>query len=245
MKSFVAFGIVFLLLLSCKKAEDRKCFKSTGDYKIDTVFLPDFGGLVLLHNIEFHLVPDTINYAILKGGENLLNLVTFTPRDSSIVVANENKCNFLRTYKKHIYVEIHCKQLNRLEYRGSYPISNSDTLHAEIFNFLIDEGAGTVTLTVDANYSNAFIAGGMGDFILKGQANIATIVIKGHGYCDASQFAVKNALSVTNNSKGYLKCFPDGAEFNTTITSAGNIYYHGSPSSIISKTTGEGDLIKE
>lgn len=237
--------IVISLFTSCKKAEDRNCLKSTGKETIDTLDLPEFTALILKQNIEFHLVSDTANFAILKGGENLLKKITFEPIDTSIVVTDRNKCNFLRTYKKHVYVEIHFKQLNRLEYMGSYPVSNDDTLHAGIFNFLLHKGSGTVTLTVKANSCNGVISEGVGDFFLSGSADFATFIIQDNGYCDATKFSVRNYLDVENNSTGILKCFPDNAVFKAKISSTGDIWYIGSPATISKEFAGKGQIINK
>lgn len=240
---FIPLIIAISLLCSCKKAEDRTCLKSTGKETIDTLALPQFTALILKQNIEFHLVPDTANFAILKGGEHLLKKITFEPIDTSIVVTDRNKCNFLRTYKKHVYVEIHFKQLNRLEFLGSYPVSNEDTIHAEIFNFLLHKGSGTVNLTVKSNFCNGMISEGVGDFFLSGSANYATILIQDNGYCDATHFSVKKYLEVENNSTGILKCFPDNSIFKAIISSTGDIWYVGSPVSILQEFTGKGQII--
>jgi len=240
---FIAFIIGITLFTSCKKAEDRTCLKSTGKETIDTLALPEFTALILKQNIDFHLVPDSANFAILKGGEHLLKKIAFEPIDTSIVVTDKNKCNFLRTYKKHIYVEIHFKQLNRLEFMGSYPISNEDTLRAGIFNFLLHKGSATVTLTVKANSCNGIISEGVGDFFLSGSADFATILIQDNGYCDATKFSVRDYLEVENNSTGILKCFPDNADFVANITSTGDIWYVGTPSSITEVYKGTGQII--
>ena len=198
----------------------------------------------MYQNIDFHLVPDSANFAILKGGENLLHEINFQISDTSMVVKNKNKCNFLRTYKKHLYAEIHFNHLSRVEFAGSYPLSNEDTIHADIFNLLIHEGAGTVNLTIDANSSNGLITEGAGDFYLNGNVGFAVMEVDDNGYCDITNLHVASWLEVKNYSTGNMKCNFNGSDIEVTIASTGSILFEGDPKSMQQNITGTGKLIK-
>jgi hypothetical protein len=245
MKKLFFFLFSMVLLTACQKPEDRSCLKSTGKEIVDTVFLPNFAGLYLKQNIEFYLVPDTSNFAVLKGGEHLLKKITFTPKDSSLLIQNENKCNFLRSYKKHIYVEIHFKKLHRLEFLGSFDLHCADTIQTDMFNLLQQKGSATVYLKLNTNYCNAEISEGVGNFFLYGNGNYVNLILQDQSYCDASNFVVHNLLFADNRSEGDMICNAGNGKINVSIGNKGSIYFYGAPQ--IGEVTihGDGQLIKK
>ena len=131
MKPFLLILIILTFLSSCKKSEDRDCFKSTGDDVTIDVSLEGFTGLYLLQNLTYHFVPDTINFARITGGENVVKHVSFNYFDSTLYVINENKCNFLRSYDKKILVEIHYKYIHSTRFVGSETLTNSDSIRGD------------------------------------------------------------------------------------------------------------------
>ena len=56
MKRIFYLIILVFLFANCKKAEDRKCFKSTGDDSSKEINLPSFGKMFLGPHIKYILV---------------------------------------------------------------------------------------------------------------------------------------------------------------------------------------------
>ena len=72
MKQLVYFVLAMVLFFSCKKSNQRKCFKKEGELIFKEINLPSFEHLLLKENIEFVLIQDTIEKIIIEGGENWL-----------------------------------------------------------------------------------------------------------------------------------------------------------------------------
>lgn len=103
-KYLIISTILALMILGCKKPEDRSCFKSIGDQGVRDTTLTSFDTLELYDDIEYYIVPDS-NWGIhIEGGENLLKHVGITNENSKLTVKNENKCNFLRKLNEKIKV---------------------------------------------------------------------------------------------------------------------------------------------
>jgi hypothetical protein len=241
------FYILFLTLVaaSCKKPEDRTCFKSVGAYSEKEIKMGTFNKLKLYEYMKFVLIQDSTDKIILKGGENLLNRINLKLSDNRIEIKNENKCHFLRDYSKKVIVEIHFSTLINIEIIGSETLTNIGALNLDLFSLTISDGAGSVNLNnINSNVFKTFLTGGNGDFTLSGKANFAHFIVKGNGYCNTNEFTAKDSLDVITNSSAPIKVNADNTKFRTEVIRNGNIYYIGSPISIRNKEYGSGKLIK-
>jgi hypothetical protein len=104
-----------LIITSCKKAEDRSCWKSAGKMADLVISVNDFTKLTLNENMCFEIIQDSLNKIELTGGENLLTKIQVQQAsDGSIDIKNLNSCNFFRYNSDPILVKIHIKNLNLL-----------------------------------------------------------------------------------------------------------------------------------
>ena len=78
MKQLMYFFLVMVLFFSCKKPNQRKCFKKEGDLIVTEINLSSFDHLLLKENIEFVLIQDTVEKIIIEGGENLVGFISAT-----------------------------------------------------------------------------------------------------------------------------------------------------------------------
>lgn len=241
---FYSLLLIGISLFSCKKAENRTCFKSTGKTTEKRVDLPTYKKLWLNKKLDYTLVQDDSNYLIIKGGENLVNFVKWEMyEDLSLKISNLNKCNFLRDLSHLILVEIHFTSLVDIQYEGSGYLNNKDTLQFNNFNFLIVDANGTMDLNLKSNYLSADITEGSGDFKLSGETNDAFFSSRNNGYYHAENFKVKNSLKISNKSAGSGYINANQCQLSGFISGEGNVYYSGTPNSINVEVLGKGKLI--
>ena len=228
-------------VFSCQKAEDRRCFKSTGEQSelqvipespIDSLFLND--------NLTYLLVPDVEEYVSIQGGENVIPFVSIDQSQGRIEIRNSNKCNFLRSFKKDIVVEIHLNQLRYLEYTGGGSIHSSDTLNAPDFRLRIIGGGGPVDLTLASGYIEAVVTEGYGDFTLRGTTLGAFFLCQTNSFCNTNDLVVSGDLFVNSNTGADMYVNAAGAQLNAKIMRKGNIFYKGTPSQLSTTICGEG-----
>lgn len=245
--NFLYRSIFFLYVLSiysCEKAENRVCLKSAGRIVSKVITLDNFIKMDLYEHIKFELVQDSVNKIIFTGGENLLSNIYVNQTDEKLIVSNNNKCAFLRSYNKLVKAEIHFKDLNELNYYGTEEITNKEVLTLPWFVLRILSGSGTVNLNLDSKILYASSSGGYGDFKLAGKTDYISIYINNNGFCDTYGLTVKDSLDVTSKSMGIIKLNADKTLLKAEVKNGGDIYYIGTPTDIIFKKNGNGNLIK-
>jgi hypothetical protein len=231
MRNIIVIAILLLGLFSCRKPEDRSCAKFTGEE--DT----------LDEHLDYELIQDSTDKVVLIGGKNLLKFVKAEVTDSLLDISNENKCNFLRSLKRKIKVEIHFTRIGNIEYRGTERLTNKGKLKLDYFTFLIKDGAGPVELNFDAELLLAFISHGWGDFTFAGSVKTANMTIRSNGYCDTYGMTVQDSMTLVSRTQGDVKINIDGAKLKAQIEQDGNIYYKGIPTVIKLNKYGNGELI--
>lgn len=246
MKTLVYYLLVCTLLFSCKKPENRSCFKSIGTIVSKEIYLNEFDKLILNEHLTYTIIQDSANKVVLTGGKNLLNHVELNLNENQLLeIKNKNKCNFLRNYKKKINVEIHLKSLVNIEFIGTDSLKNLGELHVDYFTLVVKDGAGSVKLNVNAKYVNAIVTGGFGDFTLTGKSDAAKLIVNGNGYCNTKDLQIKDSLIVISNSAAPIWINASNTLFKCQIKNNGDIFYKGSPSKIEFINLGKGNLIQK
>lgn len=243
MKQIGIFIVCAMVLFSCRKAEDRSCLKTTGEEDTLELALPFFDRLVLHEHLEYELVQDSTDKVVIIGGKNLLNFVQAEVTDSILDISNVNKCNFLRTLKRNVKVEIHFTRIGNIEYMGTEYLKNKGKLKLDYFTFLIKDGAGPVNLNFDAELLLAIISHGWGDFTFSGSVRTASMTIRSNGYCNTEAMTVQDSMVVVSRTQGDVRINVNGAKLKAQTEQDGDIYYKGIPSSIKFNKYGNGELI--
>lgn len=230
--------------ISCNKAEDRACLKFVGDETTKVISLQKTDSLYLFDNLIYTLVPDTVNFIKLKGGENLLNHIEYSNYNEKLEVRNNNRCNFLRSYKKKIEAYIHVKEIKFIHFEGAEKLTNQDTLVSGELRLFIRDGAGPVDLTVDNGYLSVVVTHGWGDFTIHGRTTSAFLNCSTNSFCNTSDLEVISGLKVYSNTGGNMLVNAEGTYLNATIKRDGDILYKGDPNSIELSGDGDGELLK-
>lgn len=242
----ILLGLLVLTTFSCKKSEDRRCFKSTGEESVREVVLESpVDSLFLNDNFTYLLVPDETEFISIKGGENVISFVSIDQASGRIEVSNSNKCNFLRSFKKELVVEIHLSQLSYLEYTGGGRVEALDTLNAPDFRLRIIDGGGPVDLTLESGYIEAIITQGYGDFTLKGTTIGAFFLCQTNSFCNTNELLVSGNLDVRSNTGADMYVNASNANFSAQIGRKGNIFYRGVPSQMTTIINGEGAVLPQ
>lgn len=247
----IHFRRFFLLLLgtgflfsSCKKAEDRRCLKSTGKEITKEVALMPFKKLYIGRHIECELVQDSTNRIEITGGENLVNFLelSYDTDQQQLSLNNTNKCNFLRNLKKNrLKAVVHFTDIVNIHFEGTDDLKGN--LKTPYFTLLIRDGSGTVHLNLDCEDVQADISHGWGDYIFSGKTKYASIAVRSNGYCDVNNLKITDSVYTSNNSSGDIYLNADHIPMSGEIKGFGNIYYKGIPASVDMKITGKGSLI--
>ncbi len=231
---------IFVILASCKKPENRPCWKSWGDETEKIIPLDSVNSFKLYKNIKYRIFEDTTYQVIVRGGENMLNQIEVLNSNYELTVNNTNSCNFLRNAGKQIEVEIHYPYFKRLYFEPSDSVIFENTINSDSLFIEIRESGGSLVIDANADFFSINVSHGTGDYILTGYANNSEVKIQNNGFADASGFSSPN-MFIYHNSTGDLKCNLEGTNAKINLEATGNLYYSGNPSStsLINKGSGE------
>lgn len=238
-----ALAILVIVLIGCKKPEERKCIKSAGDETEIIVVTDDFNRLYLGPHIKFTLVQDTVDFVILRGGKNLLPFVDFEYEDGRLSLTNSNKCNFLRSYKHEIEAEIHFDYIYNIEFDGTKELQCPKTINSNYFRLTLQESAGRVNLDLNADLLHLSVERNWGNFDIKGNVNFLRLAIEGSGFGTTENLIVQDSIHVISKSSEDISINANAVYLRAQTHKAGNIFYTGFPNSIEYDKIGEGELI--
>ncbi|WP_430403510.1 GIN domain-containing protein [Fluviicola sp.] len=226
-----SFFILFIALLafSCKKPENRTCFKFSGSETTKEIPLASFNRLELKEHVEYVLIQDSLDKVVLKGGKNLLNLIEVNVADGLLTIENKNRCGFLRNAKKVVVAEIHFTKLINIRFIGTEPLRSQGTIYTDYFTFYSRDGAGEVNLDLNAILIDAEANHGWCNFTLTGVTQKARICAKSNSYCDVTGLTVTDSIYVASETVGDMKINADNLIIHGYITESGNIFYKGTP----------------
>lgn len=243
MKWFSLF-LISALVFSCKKPEDRSCFKKSGELSIRTYEFGSFNQLHLKEHLSYKLIQDSTNKVIVRGGNNLLNFVEVMGENGVLTIQNKNRCNYLRSYEIP-EVEIHYTKLINILFEGTERLYNEDTLITDYLTLTLRDGAGLMDLNVQAIDINAINTHGWGRLTLRGETQTLRGNLMGDGKFDFSQITSTNQVKLITSSSIDQQVNAAGVPLNVELNGIGNVYYYGQPSLINTVQYGSGKLIKK
>lgn len=228
-------------MAACQKSEERSCFKTTGEESELVVSIDEMSDSILLFdNLIYTIVPSEERKIVLQGGRNLLPHIGLEVNEGKWTIQNNNKCNFIRSFKHKISATIYLPKLSYIYYEGSASLTINDTLHADNLEVRIRDGAGSVNLMLQANRVDCVVTYGFADFSLAGKVNLANLTCQTNSTCDTRNLEVNDRLTVSSLTQGNMLVNADQAKLTARIFRDGNIFYTGVPSELNVQKEGQG-----
>lgn len=230
-------GIIFT---GCAK-NGGVCFSTNGAIVQEVRNIPAFTRVDIQNNVDLVLSTDTGMRVRVEAGQNIIGGITTIVDGGTLVIRNNNKCNWMRDYSKQIKVYIATNKIWKIMYNGSGNISSTGTLKQDSINVEVWGGCGTIDLNLDVRLGIFSLNMGTVDFRLHGSAGITSVFSGDYGLYDARD--LKTYYTYITN-KGTNDCYVQAMiDLEATIASIGNIYYAGNPQSFKIKITGTGKLL--
>lgn len=231
-----------IILFACGK--ESSCIKSTGktiteQRSVDGVF----DRIKIEDNVNLILRQDSVSILKIEGGENLLPYITTEINGSTLEIANGNKCNFLRTYKKTVTVYLSTPNIVEIDYTGKGDISSSGVLNFSEFRFETHNGTGSVNLALNSDAISLRSHAGATDFTISGTTK-DLYVFNGSNSWFYMNNLLANSVHVNSEGTGDVIISPINSLY-AEIIFLGNIIYSGDPDVTIGRHTGSGKLIKQ
>lgn len=231
-----------LILLSCERENIDDCFTPTGK-TIETHYaLSPFSTIKIRDNIDvnFHLSNDF--KAILSAGKNITKQITVESKDNQLLIEDRNTCNWVRSSKRSITLDVYCPTIEYIRYEGSGIIRFKNVFRTD--TFLIDswEGSGDIHLNIETNEALLKSHSGTANIYCEGHANNMILFNAANGVIDAQNMSAQTGTLLCHNT-GWIKGNVSESA-KVELTGSGDIYVYGQPSIELIKT-GSGQLITE
>jgi len=237
--------LLFIQITSCKKPENRSCWKGTGKVLTTYVSLPSFQSMELHQRLNIELVQDSLDFLEIEAGENLQNFIDWSVVDGKLEIWNQNKCAYLRYKTGDVKITIHFKSLTKLIYWGSELLVSRDTIQADYMDVLMNDGAGDLDLRIHANVINVVNPHGFSNISIDGICKFLRLDIDGYGTFDTRELKVTDSIAVMYASNGTSYLDAQNIKIKAELSSSGNVMYQGLPSVIQKMRYGTGDLIHQ
>ncbi|HEU4717120.1 MAG TPA: DUF2807 domain-containing protein [Bacteroidia bacterium] len=237
---FVLFPFV-LLFPQCKKENACDCFKGTGDIVTEERQLQPYHNVYVEDNVNLIFVEDTMNIVRVEAGKHLIKLVKTESDGEWLRIRNDNKCNFMRRYGIPINVYIHYvrNSIYHIKTKGTGEITNANPCTSDSIDLDV-ESSGDITFEMNspAVYTHQH---GAGDITLTGHSDNVIIYSRGTGFT-ITDGITSGYTWVSTNTTGKITVAPSNLLI-VEILGPGNVYYKGTPASIVSSELNTGKLL--
>lgn len=229
------------MFTSCHKENRWDCVKSTGTIIKQTRTIPEIHTIDIDNKLNVFITQDTVNSLVVEAGKNIIDNIETSVIGDRLLIKNNNKCNFMRSYKAPITIYVSIKNLTTINYLGGGTVKSTNTLICDTLTINCSNGSDTVKLDVNANTVQAFMHTGVADIIISGKCNRAFAYSRGQGF-----------IRLQNLESSYVYCNSSGTgdfyvwadnEMEILLQYVGNVYYKGNPKITIDTHTGKGNLI--
>jgi hypothetical protein len=236
------FLLTVFILQGCDKENRWDFFKRTGEMVLVEREVLPFTDIVVGNNkVNIYITQDS-NFSVkVQAGKNLVDLVTTEVREGRLYVEDNNKCNFMRSYKYPINVFIHMPRVLHIFHAGAGLIQSTNVLTGDTID-VITKSSGDVDLTVNC-YRVSTHLHSVGDVYLSGTCSDNICFATGNAFL-YSQNLVSGYGWVFSNTSGQIYVNITGW-FIVTIKSLGDVYCRGNPPIVEETYLGSGKLIMQ
>lgn len=212
-------------LSSCKKDHMGDCFVSTGLITKEKREIVPFDSIRIGRRMQLILVEDTVNYVVVEAGRNLLDNITTTMNNGLLSIENTNKCNWTRSYKYPVNIEVHFTSLRHVLVEGSTNVESKDTLHQNELTFEFRDSAGDINLLVNNQKLNIIQHTGASDIVVKGETEDLSVYMASLASGDYDELLARTVY-VQTLSSSFCRVYASET-FYFVVDGNGSIYYKG------------------
>jgi hypothetical protein len=219
--------ILSLFLFGCKKANERSCFKFSGNLKTVTRKITQPNIISIFDNIDLTIYQSNRNEVEITSGENLINFIECKENNGTLQIANKNRCNFLRNESDKIKITIYISNFSKLINEGFGNIlipEKFSTTKLRFHNF----GYGDLDINVSLSDSLTLVMSSGNANIVSGDARNFYAYAIGENKLNALELKqVKaGAIIAFTNTDFYMAV---DSVFSVDQVGKGTVYYKGNP----------------
>lgn len=217
------------------------CVKGTGATTSETRQLGSFNEIVVQDKVDVHITNGTEYSAKIEGGKNVIKLVKTKIENNVLTITDNNRCDYMRSYKKKITVYITVPSLKRINQDGVGNIYMDSPFVCDTFNYY-SSNSGDLHLDLNADV----VYGGMhgdGDVYMKGTVSDNFVHATGQGFYHGF-YAISDNVILTLKTSGQVEVNVNSFfKIDMDARSTGDILYTGHPTQVLKNIFGKGKLI--
>lgn len=230
--------LLMALCGGCQREQWDDCITSTGPQRTELRQLAVYQAITLHDRIDLVLEERPAGTVVVEAGRNLLAQVITEVDGGHLRIRNDNRCNWVRSFKPRITVRVALQDLHLLELLGTGDVSCNGTIRGPWFKLDQDGGMGRTELRMEVDSCSIGSRSGAGDLICHGTAGAGSIYQSGTGHVDAYDLAIARA-EVKNDGIVHLRCRAT-QRLIATVEGSGDIRYAGAPPEVHSHISGTG-----
>jgi len=197
MKYKIVFIISCLILTSCFK----DALWNAGQDESRKINLEEYNTIELNSIFDILLVQDTVNYAVVTCGKNIINNVEINEKNNVLNLSQKTDVNWTRTYK-HTLIELHFKLLSSIQINNSVKIESKSPIHSPFLTIQDNGDLSEVNLYINCNnFSMAVSNDNFGIYKIRGSAINSNLTLNGSAHFRTENL-VTNSCNFIHNGIG-------------------------------------------
>lgn len=239
MSNIFKIGLCALLLTACKY-QGEECIQTPGDEAEQSVgFGSDVTAISVENRINVTIIQDSLYFAEIKFGENLIDGVKIVQEGETLRVYNTNKCTWTRPKNNTPDIVLHIGPVSYISSSNAGTMK-SDNIKSEKLLIESRDASGILELNLDCTDLSVAHHTGITDFILSGKADIAFFYSKSRTPFQASGLECRS-LAVHNEGYGDMNVRASEFFFYQ-IYDDGDVILNGSAKAVKWADQGKGEL---
>jgi hypothetical protein len=229
------------IFFSCEK----NYFVGVGEINTETRFINNYNAIEINNDIDVYIFFNNDKSGIIEiiGGEKLIPNVLTELSDTTLIIKNDNRINWIRNIEKSkIKIIIYSDSITYINYKGVGKLEFENTLKVNNFVFESWGGIGSINLKLDAHNSSILLHTGASDVTISGESFKTVFYSHTYGFIYALDYNV-DVVDVKSQGTGDMYVSPID-EIGVTIDYLGNVYYKNNPKILRKDENNKGKLIK-
>ena len=242
------FLLISLIPVSCNKT--GYIFSNGEPITQDRCLNEPFSAVRMYDNVNVELIRSSDPHIELTCPRNLIDRITTSVEGNALIIKNENKYNWLRSFDYECNMKVFYDSIKEIEFASIGHLTAKDSLRGIIvFDTLKDtsgndsviiknrtlfleitEGSGDIDLTINCNILQTQLSNGTSKITLKGEAGYAEHLLRSYGRLDAKELN-SNIITIQSNTTNDAYIWAR-TRLTVEIGSIGNVYYKGDPDTI-------------
>ncbi len=229
--------ILYITMLACcMLASCAKAPLTNGDpVTQDRPITQPFSKIDMHDNIDVTLVKSTdgTQHVEVTSGENVIDNIVTEVKGDTLVIANENALDWIRSYDCPFDVTIYYNSIGSINYYSVGSLTSTDSItgagddSGTWFYLNIFEGSGDIDLGINCRDLRVNYKYGTSEVKLHGRAAICYIFHNSFGPLEAENLWT-NMTWIVSNSTCYSRVWAE-TYLCAMLHGLGNTYYKGSP----------------